>query len=147
MRDVTENHRFKVSVELYNLAKDRTELRGLAAERPDRLDAMVENWTQITRDVLHAPASSYAPTTKAQPVHSNREWTNFDWKTNWLQVQKQTRRWQANACRKNKNSQFSILNLIFSGETQASPSICGAIPTSGPYGLSQLANNPAQLQL
>ena len=64
--------------ELYNLAKDRTELHDLAAEQPDRLDAMVENWTQIARDVLHAPAGSYAPTTKAQPVHSNREWTNFD---------------------------------------------------------------------
>ena len=127
--------------ELYNLAKDRTELHDLAAEQPDRLDAMVEKWTQIARDVLHAPAGSYAPTTKAQPVHSNREWTNFDSEKPTGLTGTKNRRGGGKPMRARKNTKLTIqdgiLNLIFSGED---PGIAFDLRShslpSGPYSLS-----------
>ena len=64
--------------ELYNVAEDRTELDNLADEQPDRLKAMVDEWTRITRDVLHARSDVYAPTIPAKTEHRHPEWTNFD---------------------------------------------------------------------
>ena len=116
-----------------------TELHDLAAEQLDRLDAMVEKWTRIARDVLHAqPAVTLHDQSPAS--NSNREWTNFDSeKPTGLTEQKQTRRWQANACKKKTKLtiQDGILNLLFSGED---PGIAFDLRShslpSGPYSLS-----------
>ncbi|MCA9139200.1 MAG: arylsulfatase, partial [Planctomycetales bacterium] len=63
--------------ELYNIAHDRTERENLADRYPERLDAMVETWTKMAQDVLHAPASVYKPVGPASLPHHHPEWTNF----------------------------------------------------------------------
>lgn len=63
--------------ELYNLADDRTELNNLAAAEPERLKSMVQNWTEVTRDVLHAPPKAYGPVAEDRVPHIHPEWTNF----------------------------------------------------------------------
>jgi len=64
--------------ELYNMADDRTELNDLAADEPERLQAMADRWTAMTRDVLHASEKYLAPVRPAQLPHRHPEWTNFD---------------------------------------------------------------------
>lgn len=106
--------------ELYNVAEDRTELNDLAAQEPERLAAMVEKWTQMSRDVLHAPERSYAPTGKAQPVHTNREWTKFDKEAPTGKAKKRTRAGTKQSMRARKNTKLKItdgtLHLVFSGD-------------------------------
>lgn len=106
--------------ELYNVAKDRTELNNLAAQEPERLAAMVEKWTQMSRDILHAPERSYAPTGKAQPVHTNREWTKFDKEAPTGKTKKRTRAGAKQSIRARKNTKLNItdgtLHLVFSGD-------------------------------
>ncbi|MBI1375616.1 MAG: sulfatase-like hydrolase/transferase [Phycisphaera sp.] len=63
--------------ELYNVARDRTELHDLAAQEPERLKSMVNKWTEMTRDVLHAPAHDYEPVGPARLPHKHPEWTDF----------------------------------------------------------------------
>ncbi len=63
--------------ELYNVAKDRTELHDLAKSEPERLQSMVRVWTQMAKDVLHARPSVYKAATTSGPPHQHREWTNF----------------------------------------------------------------------
>jgi len=63
--------------ELYNLVQDRTELNDLAAQEPQRLKAMVATWTEMTRDILQAPANSYAPVAAEATGHHHPEWTDF----------------------------------------------------------------------
>ena len=127
--------------ELYNVAEDRTELNDLAAQEPERLAAMVEKWTQMSRDVLHAPERSYAPTGKAQPVHTNREWTKFDKEAPTGKSKKRTRAGAKQAIRARKNTKLNIadgtLQLIFSGDD---PGIAMDLRkkalTPGPYRLA-----------
>lgn len=64
--------------ELYNVAIDRTELNNLANQQPERLQAMVEQWTRMARDVLLASPKAYAPAMEAKSEHRHPEWTNFD---------------------------------------------------------------------
>lgn len=64
--------------ELYNLAEDRTELVNLADREPERLEAMVRTWTDMAKNVLHAPSKLYAPTVEAKFPRRNSEWTKFD---------------------------------------------------------------------
>ncbi len=52
--------------ELYNMANDRTELNDLAGTEPERLQAMIETWTDMTKNVLHAAPKVYAPATGGQ---------------------------------------------------------------------------------
>jgi arylsulfatase len=63
--------------ELYNVAKDRTELNNLAASEPERLKAMIRIWTDMTNNVLHAPAKASSPVTESALPHRHREWTDF----------------------------------------------------------------------
>lgn len=63
--------------ELYNLADDRTELHDLSASDPERLQRMVETWTTMARDVLHANPNVYVPVKETEGPHRHREWTNF----------------------------------------------------------------------
>jgi len=127
--------------ELYNVAEDRTELNDLAAQEPERLAAMVEKWTQMSRDVLHAPERSYAPTGKAQPVHTNREWTKFDKEAPMGKAKKRKRAGAKQSIRARKNTKLNItddtLQLVFSGDD---PGIAMDLRkkalTPGPYRLA-----------
>ncbi|MCP4480915.1 MAG: arylsulfatase [Planctomycetaceae bacterium] len=127
--------------ELYNVAEDRTELNDLAAQEPERLAAMVEKWTQMSRDVLHAPERSYAPTGKAQPVHTNREWTKFDKEAPTGNTKKRKRAGAKQSIRARKNTKLNItdgtLRLVFSGDD---PGIAMDLRkkslTPGPYRLA-----------
>jgi arylsulfatase len=67
--------------ELYNLARDRTELNDLAASEPTRLNAMVQMWNDMTKNVLHASAKVSSPVTEAVLPHRHREWTDFELKS------------------------------------------------------------------
>jgi arylsulfatase A-like enzyme len=64
--------------ELYHLAEDRAELKDLAQAQPQRLKTMIETWTGMTRDLLHAPPASYAPVIEARFPHRHPQWTRFD---------------------------------------------------------------------
>lgn len=63
--------------ELYNIAQDRTELNNLADQHPERLAAMVDKWTEMSRDVLHAQPNAYKTAGPARLAHQHAEWTNF----------------------------------------------------------------------
>ncbi len=64
--------------ELYNIAKDRTELHNVAAEHPDIVERMSKQWTEMAKNVLHAPAKEYVPV-DASPAdpRRHREWTDY----------------------------------------------------------------------
>ena len=62
--------------ELFNIREDRCETTNLAATEPERLQAMVARWTEMTRDLLHAPAKAYGPVSAGRE-HRHPEWTNF----------------------------------------------------------------------
>ena len=64
--------------ELYNVALDRTELNNLAASEPERLQAMIQKWNEMTKNVLHADKQAYKEVTGAAQPHQHRQWTNFD---------------------------------------------------------------------
>ncbi|MGZ0173425.1 MAG: arylsulfatase [Planctomycetales bacterium] len=64
--------------ELYNVAADRTELNNLAAAEPERLQKMIDTWTEMTKTVLHASPKSYAAAIDAKLPHSHPEWTRFN---------------------------------------------------------------------
>lgn len=63
--------------ELYDMSRDRTELQNLAQQHPERLNQMVEEWTRISQQQLHAPKRQFAPVSEAGPPHRHREWTQF----------------------------------------------------------------------
>jgi arylsulfatase len=108
--------------ELYNIAKDRTELKDLAADEPKRLKAMVQMWTDMTKNVLHAPARSSLPTIEAKMPHAHPEWTKFDRSppTPGLRQGRRGNKGPRNALRARKNTQLEIANgmlqLRFTGE-------------------------------
>ena len=64
--------------ELYNMAEDRTELRNVAAQHPDIVGRLSKQWTEMAKNVLHAPAKEYAPVAAAAAEpRRHREWTDF----------------------------------------------------------------------
>jgi len=64
--------------ELYNIAKDRTELNDLAADHPEIVERMAAQWTDTARDVLRVPANAYRPVSEA-PTNPrlNPQWTDY----------------------------------------------------------------------
>jgi len=106
--------------ELYNVAEDRTELIDLAQREPDRLSAMVDQWTVMTRDLLHAPRRSYAPATPAKPEHHHPEWTKFDALTPREVVAGLGEKRKGIGIRSRKNTTLKIasgeLQLVFTGD-------------------------------
>jgi arylsulfatase len=64
--------------ELYNIAKDRTELNDVSAEHPDIVERMAAQWTDTARDVLRLPANAYRPVSEA-PTNPrlNPQWTDY----------------------------------------------------------------------
>lgn len=63
--------------ELYRMDRDRTELDDLAQKDPERLKRMADTWTQMARDILHAPASAYSPVSEVATRKEHPEWTDF----------------------------------------------------------------------
>jgi arylsulfatase len=120
--------------ELYNIRDDRSELKDLATREPERLQSMVKTWTEMTRDVLHAPAKSYAPATAVRLPHRHSEWTNF------AKPLGATKPASKKPIRARKNTSLSIkkgiMNLRFNGDDPgiAIDSISGLPP--GPFRLS-----------
>lgn len=111
--------------ELYNVARDRTELKDLAISEPERLNAMIKTWTEMAENVLHAPAKSYSPVGAADLPHRHREWTNFDATAPAEYVRKRTgtspaKRSNKAGIRARKNTQLKIagdeLQLKFTGD-------------------------------
>ncbi len=63
--------------ELYNIAEDRTELNDLAAQFPERVNAMAATWHQMAKEVLHAPEDATEPVGGADnKIH--RQWSDYD---------------------------------------------------------------------
>lgn len=132
--------------ELYNVRSDRTELNDLAEAEPDRLNAMVSQWTQMAKDVLHASPKSYAPVKPASLPHKHPEWTDFSKELKEGDQRrkrngKTTARAHTNAIRARKNTKMTVVNgelqLTFSGDDPgiAMDSISKEIP-NGPYQLT-----------
>jgi len=64
--------------ELYNIAQDRTELHNVAAEHPDIVSRMAKQWTDMAKDVLHAPEKEYKPVSAtATDPRKNSQWTDY----------------------------------------------------------------------
>lgn len=111
--------------ELYNVANDRTELNDLAASEPARLKAMIQTWSDMTKNLLHASAGVNAPVKKAAPgvPHRNSQWTNFDAQTPGDYTGKKRpgeNRASKNTIRARKNTDLKIvgkqLQLQFTGD-------------------------------
>jgi arylsulfatase A-like enzyme len=62
--------------ELYNMVNDRTELKNLASQEPERLKTMVKEWHRMAADVLQAPANKRKPVATATKPYANREWSD-----------------------------------------------------------------------
>ena len=62
--------------ELYNMVNDRTELKNLASQEPERLKTMVKEWHRMAENVLQAPANKRKPVTTEAIPHTNREWSD-----------------------------------------------------------------------
>jgi hypothetical protein len=111
--------------ELYNIADDRTEVKNLSDRYPDRLSGLVDKWTTMAHDVLHAPSRSYASVSAAKLPHEHLEWTNFasdpvDGVHGGMGAEKSPPRKNRTRIRARKNTELEIvdglLRLTFSGE-------------------------------
>lgn len=63
--------------ELYNLAEDRTELQDMAAQHPEIVQRMAQQWHEMTEHVLQAPARERAPVAAEATGQRHPEWTDF----------------------------------------------------------------------
>ncbi|MCX7008117.1 MAG: arylsulfatase, partial [Kiritimatiellaeota bacterium] len=64
--------------ELYNLAQDRTELHNVAAQHPDIVKRMEQQWTDMAKNVLQAPAREYQPVAATTSLpHKHAQWTDY----------------------------------------------------------------------
>jgi len=128
--------------ELYHMTEDRSELRDLAKAQPQRLRAMIETWTGMTRDLLHTQPTSYAPVTDARFPHRHPEWTRFDNRTTAPRTDRRSRgpgRPRA-AIRARKNTRLTIaegmLQLTFTGDDPGiAMDLRGRDMPNGPYRL------------
>jgi arylsulfatase A-like enzyme len=66
--------------ELYQISKDRTELQDLAAQDPDRVEAMAAEWHRIAREDLKAPAREQQPVSAGQKPKGHPEWSDYSGK-------------------------------------------------------------------
>ena len=64
--------------ELFNLAEDRTELRDVAAEHPERTARMIEQWHAMTASVLFAPPRERRPVATRATEQRHRDWSVYD---------------------------------------------------------------------
>jgi len=63
--------------ELYDMKSDRTEINNLAEKEPERLEAMVAKWREMSREVLHSEKLATATLKLAVFPRANREWTRY----------------------------------------------------------------------
>ena len=64
--------------ELYNIARDRTELNNIAMQYPEIVSRMEKQWTDMAKNVLHSSARKYAPVASTATLPNvHREWTDF----------------------------------------------------------------------
>ncbi|MCB1225291.1 MAG: sulfatase-like hydrolase/transferase, partial [Verrucomicrobiales bacterium] len=65
--------------ELYDMLEDPTELNDLAGEHPEIRDALIAEWTALSKEMDHAPAKSWEPvaTTLEPGMDRHPEWTDF----------------------------------------------------------------------
>lgn len=127
--------------ELYHLADDRTERNDLASAQPERLQAMIETWTEMTRNVLHAPPRSYEPTRAARLPHRHHEWTDFSKSDSTSRSARRPNRSGSLAIRARKSTQLTIadnvLELQFTGDDPGiAMDLRGQTLPKGPYRLS-----------
>jgi arylsulfatase len=64
--------------ELYNLARDRTELHDVAAQHPEIVASMVKKWHDMAANLLHATAKETAPVSEKRTGHVHREWSVYN---------------------------------------------------------------------
>ncbi|MFT4547611.1 MAG: arylsulfatase A-like enzyme [Verrucomicrobiales bacterium] len=111
--------------ELYNVANDRTELINLAAKEPERLQAMVEKWKEVSLKVLNSNRLANPKITPTQRPRVNREWTMFSDaetppKTRATKRKRQAKTVSPLAIRARKNTTLTrgsgTLKLVFSGD-------------------------------
>ena len=95
--------------ELYNLAKDRTETRDVAADNPEIRDRLVRMWHDMAENVLFASAKSRKPVaTEATPL-LHPEWTDFS--TEPVEAPpRNARKRRPGAIRARKETQLAIEN-------------------------------------
>ena len=58
------------------MANDRSELKNLAAQEPERLKTMVKEWHRMAADVRQAPAEHCKPVATEAKPWANREWSD-----------------------------------------------------------------------
>lgn len=145
--------------ELYNVAKDRTELNDLATQHPDKLESLASQWMHMGHEVLHASPKLLRDPLPAKLPHSHPEWTNFESDpvagVRGNQGQGQRKRGKSavksNAgpgIRARKNTKMEVsenrLNLSFTGDD---PGIAidriADLPVAGPYLLSMRVRSSA----
>lgn len=63
--------------ELYNIAKDRTELHNIAPQHPDLVARMVQQWHDMTANALMAPAKEQAPVSTKPKTEGVDGWTDY----------------------------------------------------------------------
>lgn len=63
--------------ELYNVAKDRTELNNLADAEPKRVKAMATQWKAMSLNVLRSEKLANPTMKSAEVPKANREWTKY----------------------------------------------------------------------
>ena len=108
--------------ELYHMAEDRAERHDLAQAQPQRLKTMIETWTGMTRDLLHAPPASYAPVTEAKFPRRHPQWTRFETQAPAPAMSRRSRApgRARGAIRARKNTRLTIaegmLQLEFTGD-------------------------------
>jgi arylsulfatase len=129
--------------ELYNMAEDRAELHNLAETEPDRVKTMLETWTKMARDVLHAPPKHYAPAIEARLPHRHPQWTQFDGQQPLPKPGDRSRgsKRSPDAIRARKNTQLTVaggqLQLRFTGDDPGvAMDLRGKEMPGGPYLLS-----------
>ncbi len=128
---------------LYHMAEDRTELNDLAQAQPQRLKAMIETWTGMTRDLLHAPPTSYAPVTEAKFPHRHPQWTRFETRAPAPAMGSRSRGpgRASRTMRARKNTRLTVtegmLQLVFTGDDPGiAMDLRGRALPNGPYRLS-----------
>ena len=61
--------------ELYHITTDRTELHDVAAQHPDIVQRMVQQWHDMAANVLHVPAKENKPVATEATVQTNSQWS------------------------------------------------------------------------
>jgi len=136
--------------ELYNLADDRTELRDVARQHPDRLNRMARRWHDMTENVLKAPAKANTPVEEKAAGHLHPEWTDFKQplgeigkrRTSTTNTRSKASQRRPDKIRDRKNTRMRIegqeIRLEFTSDDDPGIAIdrIKAIGASGPYELT-----------